>query len=208
MLVTLIYHRKLDDDWNIKALELSDKFNIKIIGRSRKQKVILENGISKRVQIGKWIDNLMFTGDTSKVESYPKDNNLQVLKVKNCYIPTLDSIGTTSWGKLTAVTRHDPGKTLYKIITYLGRSITVAESNSLLIWDAEMGEFLPQNSPDVKIGDYVPIARNLPEPPVIKSYINTNFYFPKSKYIHGTDILMQILPKLMSQAIIMVCIEQ
>jgi len=43
MLVTLIYHRKLEDDWNILALELSKKFNIKIIGRSRKQKVVLEN---------------------------------------------------------------------------------------------------------------------------------------------------------------------
>ncbi|KAB7886693.1 tRNA (uridine(54)-C5)-methyltransferase TrmA [Poseidonibacter ostreae] len=43
MLVTLIYHRKLDEDWNELAKELSNKFNIKIIGRSRKQKVILEN---------------------------------------------------------------------------------------------------------------------------------------------------------------------
>ena len=43
MLVTLIYHRKLDENWNKIALELSKKFNIKIIGRSRKQKVVLEN---------------------------------------------------------------------------------------------------------------------------------------------------------------------
>jgi len=43
MLVTLIYHRKLEEDWNTLAQELSKKFNIKIIGRSRKQKVILEN---------------------------------------------------------------------------------------------------------------------------------------------------------------------
>ncbi|WP_121628141.1 tRNA (uridine(54)-C5)-methyltransferase TrmA [Poseidonibacter antarcticus] len=43
MLVTLIYHKKLEVDWNILALELSKKFNIKIIGRSRKQKVVLEN---------------------------------------------------------------------------------------------------------------------------------------------------------------------
>lgn len=43
MLVTLIYHRKLEEDWNVLAQELSKKFNIKIIGRSRKQKVVLEN---------------------------------------------------------------------------------------------------------------------------------------------------------------------
>ena len=43
MLVTLIYHRKLDENWNLKAKELENKFDIKIIGRSRKQKVILTN---------------------------------------------------------------------------------------------------------------------------------------------------------------------
>jgi len=43
MLVTLIYHRKLDESWNLKAKELENKFGIKIIGRSRKQKVVLTN---------------------------------------------------------------------------------------------------------------------------------------------------------------------
>jgi len=41
MLVTLIYHRALNENWNLKAKELEKKLNIKIIGRSRKQKVIL-----------------------------------------------------------------------------------------------------------------------------------------------------------------------
>lgn len=41
MLVTLIYHRKLDEEWIIKAKELEKKLQIKIIGRSRKQKEIL-----------------------------------------------------------------------------------------------------------------------------------------------------------------------
>ncbi|WP_072682358.1 tRNA (uridine(54)-C5)-methyltransferase TrmA [Arcobacter sp. LA11] len=43
MLVTLIYHRKLEDNWNIEASKIQEELNIKIIGRSRKQKVILEN---------------------------------------------------------------------------------------------------------------------------------------------------------------------
>jgi len=43
MLITLIYHRKLDENWNILAKELEKKLSIKIIGRSRKQKVILTN---------------------------------------------------------------------------------------------------------------------------------------------------------------------
>lgn len=43
MLITLIYHRVLDESWNLKAKELEKKFDIKIIGRSKKQKVILTN---------------------------------------------------------------------------------------------------------------------------------------------------------------------
>jgi tRNA (uracil-5-)-methyltransferase len=42
MLVTLIYHRKLDESWESEARILQDRLNIKIIGRSRKQKVILD----------------------------------------------------------------------------------------------------------------------------------------------------------------------
>ena len=41
MLVTLIYHKKLDDIWKEKAKKLEAHFNIKIIGRSRKQKIVL-----------------------------------------------------------------------------------------------------------------------------------------------------------------------
>lgn len=41
MLVTLIYHKKLEDEWINLAREIEQKFNIKIIGRSRKQKIVL-----------------------------------------------------------------------------------------------------------------------------------------------------------------------
>ena len=41
MLVTLIYHTALDENWKLEAKELEKKFGIKIIGRSRKQKIIL-----------------------------------------------------------------------------------------------------------------------------------------------------------------------
>lgn len=41
MLVTMIYHKKLEEDWIENAKNLQEKLKIKIIGRSRKQKVIL-----------------------------------------------------------------------------------------------------------------------------------------------------------------------
>ncbi len=41
MLVTLIYHRPLDADWEAAATELTRQLNIGLIGRSRKQKTVL-----------------------------------------------------------------------------------------------------------------------------------------------------------------------
>lgn len=52
MLVTLIYHRKLEEDWNIEACKIQKELDIKIIGRSRKQKVVLTNDyIEESLQI-------------------------------------------------------------------------------------------------------------------------------------------------------------
>lgn len=41
-LITLIYHRKLDDQWQAAAQELQQALQVRIIGRSRKQKRVLE----------------------------------------------------------------------------------------------------------------------------------------------------------------------
>jgi tRNA (uracil-5-)-methyltransferase len=43
MLVTLIYHTALDETWKNEAKKLEVKFGIKIIGRSRKQKIVISD---------------------------------------------------------------------------------------------------------------------------------------------------------------------
>ena len=43
MLVTLIYHKKLGEQWQALANDLADKLNIKLIGRSRGQKIVLSD---------------------------------------------------------------------------------------------------------------------------------------------------------------------
>jgi len=42
-LVTMLYHRKLDDTWSKETKLLETKLNCKIMGRSRKQKIILSD---------------------------------------------------------------------------------------------------------------------------------------------------------------------
>ncbi|GAA6143895.1 tRNA (uridine(54)-C5)-methyltransferase TrmA [Thalassolituus maritimus] len=41
-LITLIYHKKLEDDWEAEARALQERIGFPIIGRSRKQKLVLE----------------------------------------------------------------------------------------------------------------------------------------------------------------------
>ncbi len=51
-LVTLIYHKPLDESWQKLARSLSDQLNISVIGRSKKQKIILDNdAIEETLQV-------------------------------------------------------------------------------------------------------------------------------------------------------------
>ena len=52
--ISMLYHRRLDEAWSAQANALAKKHNIKVIGRSRKQKVILgEDFITERLKINK-----------------------------------------------------------------------------------------------------------------------------------------------------------
>lgn len=51
-LITLLYHRKLDQSWEMEAMILSQTLGIQVIGRSKGQKVILgEEGIWDEVEL-------------------------------------------------------------------------------------------------------------------------------------------------------------
>ena len=152
--------------------------------------MIIEDGEAKCVNIGDWIDGKMDDVDNKGLIEYsgPEEMNMEFLNLKNnkIYIPTSDNNGTTSWGELTAITRHDPGEILYKIITYGGREVIIPNSKTLLIWNGK--EFEAKKTNEVKVGDYVPSTINLPTPPIIKSYIDMSKYFPKNEYIYGTEL--------------------
>ncbi len=53
LLITLIYHKKIDQAWVQEAKKVAEKFNIKLIGRSRKVKLVLEDDfICDTIMIG------------------------------------------------------------------------------------------------------------------------------------------------------------
>jgi hypothetical protein len=147
--------------------------------------VIIENGKPKRVLIGDWIDQRLSEHPES-VELY-EDRDMELLKIHNASIPTVDRKGKVSWGEITAITRHDPGKELYKIKTLGGREVIVTESHSLLIWNLDTKTYERTSTPNVNIGDFVPTTMCLPEAIIKTTNIDLTSYLPKNKFLYGTD---------------------
>ena len=142
--------------------------------------LVLEDGKVLQVTIGEWIDAKL-ARHPNLVERH-EEQNMELLKLHNrCYIPTADENGNVTWGKIKAVTRHDPGLQLYEIKTAGGRSVIVTESKSLLIWNRNVEKFLHTSTPDVVVGDCVPVTTKLADPPFTKLRINM------SDYVSGLD---------------------
>lgn len=147
--------------------------------------IILENNQMKMLEIGSWIDRLL-RESSDKVEHYT-EREMELLKLENkVYIPTTDENGKVSWGEITAITRHDPGKELYEIKTLSGRKVIVTESKSLLIWNKNNKQFERMSTPDVKIGDYVPVTLKLEVPHV------DNGIFSKSNIQKSIDTYVNL----------------
>ena len=129
--------------------------------------IILHDNEPKRVMIGEWIDEMM-SRCQSMVRHYPEENGLEMMdSEEEVMIATMDYNGKVSWEEVSALTRHDPGQTLYRITTEHGRSVTVTEGKSLLIWMRELESFKEIETPYVKVGDLVPLTETLATPPKV-----------------------------------------
>ena len=149
--------------------------------------VIIENSQAIYTEIGKWIDNQL-DAKPEEVQHFT-ERQMELLNINegDVYIPTTDENGIVTWGEVTAITRHDPGTELYEIKTVGGRSVIVTESKSLLIWNEETKKLKEMPTPEIKVGDSVPVTKILCTPPVITNEIDMSKYLPKSEYIYGTD---------------------
>jgi len=149
--------------------------------------VIIENDLPKYIEIGKWIDSYLDNEENKYKIKHYTDRQMELLNVNNIYIPTTDANGNVTWGEITALTRHDPGNELFEIKTCGGRSVIVTESKSLLVWNKETEQFIEKYTPEIKVGDYVPVTCELCKPPIILENVDIFNYLPKTEFIYGTD---------------------
>jgi len=148
--------------------------------------VLLEKGKPIYTEIGRWIDSII--DSSNDVKKYD-EKNMELVNIDSgiVYVPTMNEHGEVTWEEITAVTRHDPGNVLYEIKSLGGRSVIVTESKSLLIWNDEKGVFNEVLTPDIKVGDCLPVTKDLCEAPVVLHYVDVSTILPKEKYVYGTD---------------------
>ena len=134
--------------------------------------IVLFDNHSKYVMIGDWIDNIL-DQNKDKVQHF-EEREMEYLVVEDSklYIPTTDADGNVTWGHITAITRHLPGKELYEIKTLGGKKVIVTESKSLLIYNHDTKKFEHTSTPLVKPGDFVPVTMCLPTPPNGIQYVD------------------------------------
>jgi len=133
--------------------------------------VVLEGGVTRCVEIGQWIDGLL-DAHKDEVEYFPQDANLEMLQlVSSVNILTCDDNGVISKAQITAVTRHDPGDTLYKVVTQSGRSVIVTAAKSLIVYNETSGLYTEMLMTDVKVGDALPAIDSQDDKLVVKDYI-------------------------------------
>ena len=149
--------------------------------------VIIENNRPKYIEIGKWIDNQLDDSKNAVNIQHFTERRMELMNVDSIYIPTTDEDGIVTWGEITAITRHDPGNELYEIKTEGGRTVIVTESKSLLIWNSETQKLKEMLTPDIKVGDCVPVTGELCKPPIVLEYIEVSEYLPKNTCVYGTD---------------------
>ena len=150
--------------------------------------VIIESGNAKYIEIGKWIDGQLDNANPELVQHFT-ERQMELMNLENgdVFIPTTDENGIVTWGEVTAITRHDPGTELYEIKTSGGRNVIVTESKSLLIWNDKTKKLVETPTPEIKVGDCVPVTMELCEPPVILESVDVSNYLSKREYIYGTD---------------------
>ena len=138
--------------------------------------------------IGQMID-ILLEKEPEKITHIP-ENRTEYLPLDpetGYYIPSCDENGDVDWYKIEAVTRHLPVGKLVQVKTKSGRSVIATQSKSFLVWDGK--QFQSTLGSDIKVGDIVPVTKDLPEFKNIQTHFDMESIFPKNKYLYTTEII-------------------
>ena len=121
--------------------------------------LVFQDGSVTYIEIGKWIDGTLDTYE--ELIQYQEKDNMELLDISGAMISTTDMSGNVCWAEVTAMTRHDPGDKLFKIITKSGRDVIVTASKSLIVWNEETNQFKEKYTEEISVGDFLPTTLSL-----------------------------------------------
>ena len=150
------------------------------------------NDTPRVVTIGDWIDDHLTCSEERVKHHGPDQANMESLDVDRVRILSNDQHGVMGWHALTAVTRHDPGEYIYRILTKWGREVRVVASKSMLVWDDRAMAFVPRDTDKLTVGDRVPVVFRTPTPDPVISSIEIGSCFPCGKYTHDTNLPLSL----------------
>ena len=131
---------------------------------SKDTNIIIRNKITKEIyygEIGFFIDDLL-NKNKSKILYLPNHKDSVILNIYNYEILSVcPSDNKTYWKEISQISRHPSNGDLMKVITKTGRTVTTTKSHSHL--KKTINGIIPIEGFKLKIGDKIPIAKNIPE---------------------------------------------
>lgn len=124
--------------------------------------ILIKNGLEfKYISIGEFIDNLL-KYNKKDVINVPNHKDSVILDISNYNfeILSVSNLEKVSWKNISQISRHPCNGNLIKVFLKTGRTITTTLSHSHLK-RVENG-IIPIKGKDLKIGDRIPVAKNLP----------------------------------------------
>ena len=113
-------------------------------------------------EIGKFIDKMM--EDNPRRVHTKSDSSSSILNMLSRENYTIISVNTEEklkWSRISQISRHNANGNIMKVITKSGREVTATLSHSFLMRNC-YGIF-PIRGSLLKIGDYIPIAKAIPQ---------------------------------------------
>lgn len=143
------------------------------------------NGNTIVEPIGQMID-WMFENNNKGIHYIP-ENRTEYMKMPDGFkVPSCDEEGNMNWYKIEAITRHLPVGDLVKVRTRTGREVTATQSKSFLVWNND--KFVATQGCDIKIGDIVPVTKQIGRSYIITEFDLRNIFSPQY-YIYTDEII-------------------
>lgn len=126
-----------------------------------------------KTTIGSFIDQHVDTASSANRENHENDTTLVWIKDKTVKVLSCDENGKITWKLVEAVTKHPPinkdgSKTLLKITTESGRTVTATKAKSFI--KRIDNKIVPVNGDELNVGDYLPVSNILPLPKQAKMW--------------------------------------